>query len=64
MSELKPCPFCGSQEVELRRGMMWNGAVHCKNCSADVVFYAVRLIAEGDRDWQTAVTKGWNRRAE
>lgn len=64
MSELKPCPFCGSQEVELRLGMMWNGAVHCNNCSADVVFDAVRLIFEGDRDWQTTVTKGWNRRAK
>lgn len=64
MSKLKPCPFCGSANVSLRPGMMWNGAVHCDNCSADVVFDAVRLIKEGGYDWKTAVTIGWNRRAE
>lgn len=62
MSELKPCPFCKSKDVELRAGMMFNGAVHCNNCSADVVFDAVRIIADGNYDWQTAVTDGWNRR--
>ena len=62
--DLKPCPFCGSTNVELRKGMIWNGAVHCNDCSADVVFEAVELIAKGDYDWQTAVTDGWNRRAE
>lgn len=64
MSELKPCPFCGSTNVELRKGMFWNGAVHCNDCSADVVFGAFELIAKGDYDWQTAVTDGWNRRAK
>ena len=49
--------------VELRKGMFWNGAVHCNDCSADVVFVTVELIAKGDYDWQTAVTDGWNRRA-
>lgn len=61
-NELKPCPFCGSKNVELRAGVMFNGAVHCNECSADVVFDAVRMIAEGDYDWKTAVTDGWNRR--
>lgn len=62
--ELKPCPFCGSKDIELRAGVVFNGATHCKNCSADVVFDAVRMIAEGDYDWKTAVTNGWNNRAE
>lgn len=62
--ELKPCPFCGSKDIELRAGVVFNGAAHCKNCSADVVFDAVRMIAEGDYDWKTAVTNGWNNRAE
>ena len=60
--ELKPCPFCGSDDVELRKGMIMNGAVHCNGCTADVVFDAVRLIHDGDWDWQSAVTEGWNRR--
>ena len=62
--KLKSCPFCGSEDVELRAGALFNGAVHCNNCSADVVFDAVRMIAEGDYDWKTAVTNGWNIRAE
>ena len=62
--KLKPCLFCGSMDVELRASAIFNGAVHCNNCSADVVFDAVRLIAEGDYNWQTAVTNGWNRRVE
>ena len=59
---LRECPFCGSTDVELRRGMIINGAVHCNNCTADVVFDAVRLVRDGDDDWQTAVTVGWNKR--
>ena len=64
MPELKPCPICGSTDVELRAGALLNGAVHCKTCTADVVFDAVRMIAQGDCDWETAVTDGWNRRTE
>ena len=64
MDVLKECPFCGSADVELRSGIEMNGAVHCNACTADVVFDAVRLIRNGDYDWQTAVTNGWNRRAE
>lgn len=62
MDELKPCPFCGSKNVGLRPGAMWNGAVHCDDCSADVVFDAVRLIFQGDYNWEDAVIAGWNRR--
>lgn len=62
--KLSPCPFCGSLNVGLRPGVMFNGAVHCDNCSADVVFDAVRLFAEDDPDWKGAVINGWNQRAE
>lgn len=64
MSELKPCPFCGSKDIELRSGMLFNGAVHCNGCSADVVFDAVKLVANGDSDWKSAVINGWNRRVK
>ena len=60
---LKCCPFCGSTNVVLRHGAMFNGAVHCLDCTADVVFDAVRLIKDGDYNWQAALTKGWNKRA-
>ena len=62
-TELKCCPFCGSDRVVLREGVLFNGAVHCLDCTADVVFDAVRMIADGDYDWQKSITKGWNNRA-
>ena len=43
---------------------MFNGAVHCLDCTAGGVFDEVRMIKDGDYDWQTAVTKGWNNRAD
>lgn len=64
MKKLKNCPFCGSNNVVLRQGVTINGAVHCLDCTADVVFDAYRLIKDGDYDWQTAVTNGWNRRVD
>lgn len=60
INELKPCPFCGSRDVELRKGAILNGAVHCKNCTADVVFNASWLL--GDYNWKRILTDGWNRR--
>lgn len=60
--KLKPCPFCGSDKVELRSGFAFNGAVHCFNCTADVVFDACRLVADGDSNWQEACVNGWNKR--
>ena len=64
MNNLRPCPFCGSANVELRKGVVMNGAVHCNHCTADVVFDAVRLVRESNYDWQTAVTNGWNERCD
>lgn len=65
MAELKPCPFCGSENVELRKGIMYNGAVHCNDCGADVIFEGVTLYCEETGDtWQEAETVRWNRRAD
>ena len=64
MTELKPCPFCGSTDVELRAGAVFHGAVHCNACTADVVFDAMRMIEQGDYDCETAVTDSWNGRAD
>ena len=63
MNDLKPCPFCGSDNVVYREGMIFNGAIHCLTCTADVVFDAVRMIRDADYDWKSAVRMGWNRRA-
>ncbi len=60
--KLKPCPFCGSTDIELRKGVIFNGAAHCMDCTADVVFEAFYLVTEGG-DWREAVRARWNRRA-
>lgn len=41
MSELKPCPFCGSEKVKARHGI---GMVMilCYKCGATVSFYEKR----------------------
>ena len=49
-NDLRACPFCGSSDVEYRHGIVMNGAVHCNNCTADVVFDAVRMVVTGDYD--------------
>lgn len=64
MAELKPCPFCGSTDIEFRKGIMFNGAIHCNECTADVVFQAVALVAdETGRSWQEVSAGAWNRRS-
>ena len=52
MSELKPCPFCGSEKVKARHGMVM---ILCYKCGATVSFY------EKERKEQTV--EAWNRRA-
>ncbi len=61
MTKLKPCPFCGSEDVELRDGIAFAGAVYCKRCTADVVFHAGKHLFN-DCDWKETTTDAWNRR--
>lgn len=60
---LKPCPFCGSKNVEIRAGLMFSGAVHCNACTADVVFNAVSNLLEYSKDWKEITVERWNMRA-
>ena len=62
MTELKPCPFCGSTNVEIRR-KTWNGDeyfyIHCENCEMDC----------RKSDWANGFDKSnieeqWNRRVK
>lgn len=53
--KLKPCPFCGSENIEIERGPI-SGlfCVTCHSCFASSAFF----------DCEDAVIKAWNRRAE
>ena len=60
--ELKPCPFCGSEEIQVRKvtGMFGRSAyartrkyVLCEKCRARTFDYATKPLA----------IEAWNRRA-
>lgn len=62
MTELKPCPFCGSEDVEPaldefapegHKVDWW--VVHCNRCSAE--YRNIHCDKEG-------VIEGWNRRVK
>ena len=62
IEKLKPCPFCGSKDVVLRPGIIHSGAIHCNNCTADVVFNAVMNFMGAN--WEETTVTGWNKRVE
>lgn len=55
MSELIPCPFCKSQNVELSENDRGDHAVYCKDCRAE----GPPAVNEGTKE--EAVCK-WNKR--
>lgn len=64
MSDLKPCPFCGSSKVIIRNSKIFGVAIYCKECTADVWFVIVNNHPEAHRIL-TAKEKSviaWNRR--
>ena len=54
MSELKPCPFCGSSNVAINAPFGVACYVICRDCGA--------MTAWGESDEE--VNKAWNRRAD
>lgn len=65
-NELLPCPFCGSEDIEFRLGITFAGAIHCNNCTADVVFHATANYVDRERElnWQETHAAAWNKRAD
>ena len=53
MTELRPCPFCGSDDVVSGAGLEDEYYVECWDCSAKIESY---------KSLEEAIT-GWNRRA-
>lgn len=62
--ELKPCPFCGSDDVQINKGATWGHAVHCNNCGADVIFWGLLHCDNLDYDYSDELASEWNRRVE
>ena len=63
MSELKPCPFCGTKYVGVLKGRRVSGVniykVRCENTQCDVMPETIWF----DDEEQKAI-EAWNRRAE
>lgn len=52
MEKLKPCPFCGSENIELVAGDAWPW-VRCRSC----------LASSAMEDAEEDAIEKWNRRA-
>ena len=72
MKELKPCPFCGNNnllEVRIKDhgninrpyGYRYTGEVTCLSCFASVVSHGFEATAE---EAEQSVRQSWNRRTE
>ena len=58
MHELKPCPFCGSNDVSMHtaciQDLVWKHVVRCKGCSATIERYTISS--------RPTAIEAWNRR--
>jgi len=67
---LKPCPFCGAGETQMREnGRVWGGKAYGEPSSVSVVHWCVkvdgqpsRVLERVGRDKHSAI-EAWNRRA-
>ena len=59
-AQLKPCPFCGSDDIEIRQPIQDSWMFHCHQCHAAVQF----LTCDCWGSTNHAAVLAWNRRAE
>ena len=69
MTELKPCPFCGSNDVDHTFDARTEYVdekhfVHCRNCGADGPSARRAWNGESWDEIHARVVDVWNRRAE
>ncbi|MBP6354088.1 MAG: Lar family restriction alleviation protein [Nitrosomonas sp.] len=50
--ELKPCPFCDSNELDVFYGNMYSN-IHCKKCACRLVFDSGILREDIEKAWNT-----------
>lgn len=56
MSDLRPCPFCGSDDLRIDGGF-----VRCNNCECDGPYH--EEMDESDEDSIEGIAEKWNTRA-
>lgn len=54
MTELKPCPFCGSKHIRFKRGSNAGVWLQCENCFTEINLY--RTEEEAIEAWNRRVT--------
>ena len=60
MAVLKPCPFCGGTNLQLRVRPPFVAEIHCEGCMIDVVIKEDQLKG----NWAQQAITIWNRREE
>ena len=59
--ELKPCPFCGNEKLEIADS--WNGRYHGKVVNCNYLDGGCGANS-GSRETEAEAVEAWNRRAE
>ena len=73
MTQLKPCPFCGSDKVRLMYWDFWPDGnksrkvakgVFCINCECEVLFFTkgTNIGFLNNKDSEEKITEQWNKR--
>ncbi len=62
-TELKPCPFCGSSNIELYKYNYWR--IHCRDCGTEMslLHYTPSGHEVRQEHLEEAIVKVWNRRS-
>ena len=63
MTELKPCPFCGCEDIDEYEGDFGNG-VYCMNCGAMMGEPIHMEFRTNERVTYEQAAEAWNTRAE
>lgn len=62
MNELKPCPFCGEENIEIQTlNLMPEGFVRCKSCGV-TMYRRIACCYKWRKKLVDGLIKAWNRR--
>jgi Lar family restriction alleviation protein len=64
MRELKPCPFCGGEDIACVIALSYV-EIHCRNCKATItrgVMGKYDCLADSEEEIKPVAVKAWNTR--